>query len=218
MSLLLLVRASFHPPHRGGYYYGVAAAARSSACSSWLSQVSSFSSSSSQNNNNKKTTIITKDVSNKNITNEEVFERTVYVHPLSQIILEYFQESKADWIIERGLERRLTLHRDGSFELSLAANKTPEQQNHPQNHPQNHQHPHPQRIWTSYDEQEKKHWLTVQKGSLHERYLLQDNLLSAWQANRNTSLMERIHVAVEDMIRAIDNTTSTEENGDAPKE
>jgi len=60
------------------------------------------------------------------------------------------------------------------------------------------------RIWTSYDEQEKKHWLTVRRGLFRQRFLLQDNLLTAWQSNRGTSLPERLQVAVDEMIRAVD--------------
>jgi len=60
------------------------------------------------------------------------------------------------------------------------------------------------RIWTSYDEQEKKHWLTVRRGLFRQCFLLQDNLLTAWQGNRGTSLPERLHVAVDEMVRAVD--------------
>jgi hypothetical protein len=40
-----------------------------------------------------------------------------YVHPLSQIILEHFQEERSDWIRENNLERGLTILEDGSFVL-----------------------------------------------------------------------------------------------------
>jgi hypothetical protein len=128
-----------------------------------------------------------------------IFQRTVYVHPLSQIILEYFQGSRFDWIHQKGLERSLVLHRDGSFEMKFPTSDeeiSPSDIVSAQKSSVN-------KIWTAYDEQDKKHWLTVQKGHLHERYLLQDNLASAWHANRR-SLPERIHTTVEEMIRAID--------------
>jgi len=67
------------------------------------------------------------------------------------------------------------------------------------------------RIWTSYDEQEKKHWLTVRRGLFRQRFLLQDNLLTAWQANRGVSLPERLQVAVDEMIRAINRLDQEEQ-------
>uniref|UniRef100_A0A7R9ZT48 Uncharacterized protein n=1 Tax=Craspedostauros australis TaxID=1486917 RepID=A0A7R9ZT48_9STRA len=86
------------------------------------------------------------------------------------------------------------------------------------------------RIWTSYDEMEKKHWLTVRnveseeddhaaagphskppngegeqsKPSLYRRFLLQDNLLPAWHGStRRISLPSRIHESVEQMVETI---------------
>lgn len=201
--------------------------------------------------------------------------RSVYVHPLSQILLEYLQDSHHEWIVAKGLDRSLTLHRDGSFELkhvlqSHATKSTPtatqplssttHKKYQPKNnvgplisastsaiaemkhkksnktkptstikdtsdndatvkdlsrsHQENKQHHATAasatdkndniRIWTSYDEQEKKHWLTVRRGLFRQSFLLQDNLLTAWQGNRGTSLPERLHVAVDEMVRAVD--------------
>ena len=72
------------------------------------------------------------------------------------------------------------------------------------------------RIWTSYDETQKKHWLTVNVGKessvgplptgvqlRQNRFLLQDNTMTAWHTHRK-SLPERVHGAVESMIEAID--------------
>jgi hypothetical protein len=126
-------------------------------------------------------------------TTSDELPSTVYVHPLSQIVLEYFQGERSDWIIERGLDRSLKVHRDGSFEIKFEP-RSPESNS---------------RVWTSYDDIEKKHWLVVHKGELHQRYLLQDNLLPAWHGNRK-SLPERIHVSVEEMIRAIDQSLDSE--------
>jgi hypothetical protein len=55
---------------------------------------------------------------------------------------------------------------------------------------------------TSYDVEEKKHWLTVHKGDLVGRFLLQDNLRPAWNDNRSTP--EKIQSAVDVMIEKID--------------
>jgi hypothetical protein len=198
--------------------------------------------------------------------------RNVYVHPLSQIVLEYLQDYHHEWVVAMGLDRSLTLHRDGSFELkhvhvplshasismsmsmstSQLSSTTHYKKDQPKSNfepliststsatavmkqeksnnetdtsdsdvtakgPSKSQH-HQQtsagstttdnndniRIWTSYDEQEKKHWLTVRRGLFRQRFLLQDNLLTAWQGNRGVSLPERLHVAVDEMIRAVD--------------
>ena len=59
------------------------------------------------------------------------------------------------------------------------------------------------KIWTSYDEEDKKHWLTVAWGGRRERFLLQDNLMPLWNSNRR-SLPERVHFSVDEMIRVIE--------------
>lgn len=46
-------------------------------------------------------------------------EKTEYVHPLSQIVLEHLQNDKSDWIIRMGLDRGLTFHRDGTFVIKF---------------------------------------------------------------------------------------------------
>ena len=210
--------------------------------------------------------------------------RRAYVHPLSQVVLEYLQEHHHSWIVYKGLDRSLRLHRDGSFEAkyvplsssssyaaavsastysplpsihdsnkksggaepviseSMSATATMKMnrnintnRNRNRNAPTasgndnesatsktassskgpfqelaatpattTHTDNDKIRIWTSFDEQEKKHWLTVRKGLFRQRFLLQDNLVTAWQGNRGTSLPERIHVAVDEMIRAVD--------------
>ena len=212
--------------------------------------------------------------------------RSVYVHPLSQVVLEYLQDCRYEWIIEKGLDRSLTLHRDGSFEVKFVVQRplslsppTPsldgpsdndnvhQQKNVDENNNNNNIENKNSngnnddknrntevaeltsigddnevimkgtttrtnesssstiststshvattttttddniRIWTSYDEQEKKHWLTVRKGLFRQRFLLQDNLSMAWNGNRGTS--EHIHVAVDEMIRAVDRLESS---------
>lgn len=213
--------------------------------------------------------------------------RNVYVHPLSQIVLEYLQDSHHEWVVATGLDGSLTLHRDGSFELkhvcvhvpqshastsmstatSLSSSTTHNKKNEPHiststsktaamkqeknkadasdsdvaakgsskaQHQQKQQHYQQTsaaasttttdnknnksnniRIWTSYDEQEKKHWLTVRRGLFRQRFLLQDNLLTAWQGNRGVSIAERLHVAVDEMIRAV-NRVDRQQQQQAP--
>jgi hypothetical protein len=126
-------------------------------------------------------------------------QQTVYVHPLSQIILEYLQDCRHDWIVHHGLDQSLTVHRDGSFVLKFASSGRSAKQEHDSEGATVAEN----KIWTSYDEQAKKHWLTVHKQSLHQRFLLQDNTLPAWHGNRK-SLPERIHLSIESMIRAVD--------------
>lgn len=118
-------------------------------------------------------------------------EPTVYVHPLSQIVLEHLQDTHHDWIVSQKLDTTLTLHRDGSFELKFPMSG--EANGNEEVH----------RIWTSYDEVEKKHWLTVFRGaSVHERFLLQDNLSPPWNMHRK-SLPERIRVSVDHLVRIV---------------
>jgi hypothetical protein len=159
-------------------------------------------------------------------TEMPVFHRVVYVHPLSQIILEYFQSHCNAWIVSRGLDRSLTIHRDGTFELAFPLD---DNDNSNDNDTQNdalapgtttskrqgfknlqQQPPKKQnRIWTSYDEQEKKHWLTIHKGSqLRRRFLLQDNLAGTgtWhgRSGDRKQAQQRIQKAIHDMIHAVE--------------
>lgn len=55
---------------------------------------------------------------------------------------------------------------------------------------------------TSYDSKEKKHWLSVHKGDLVGRYLLQDNLAPAWHSSAK-STQEKICDAVDSLIEKI---------------
>jgi hypothetical protein len=176
-------------------------------------------------------------------TEMPVFHRVVYVHPLSQIILEYFQSHCNAWIVSRGLDRSLTIHRDGTFELAFPADDDTDssndndtdkesdtknevlapgittttksqgyknlQQQPQQPPPQQQQPPKQNRIWTSYDEQEKKHWLTIHKGShLRRRFLLQDNLAGTgtWhgRGGDRKQAQQRIQKAIHDMIHAVE--------------
>eukprot|EP00934_Nitzschia_sp_Nitz4_P007244 Nitzschia sp. Nitz4//scaffold130_size63480//17043//17606//NITZ4_006243-RA/size63480-processed-gene-0.78-mRNA-1//1//CDS//3329535171//7234//frame0 len=124
---------------------------------------------------------------------QSVFERTIYVHPLSQLVLEYLQDSHTDWVHSHGLHSSLSFQRDGSFQLRFPPDLTTPNA----------------RIWTTYDDAAKKHWLIVERGTLHRRFLLQDNCMVPWHRHRK-SLPERIHSAVDCLISAIDETTSTQ--------
>lgn len=190
-----------------------------------------FGSSSSRNDNNNNktgskaadtTTTTTATVSTTGDDNA-LFERTVYVHPLSQIVLEYLQEAHHDWIVSQHLDTALTLHRDGSFELKFPKQEKDSDGKDDAPAAQQHHYHNYDRIWTYYDEVEKKHWLSVSRritgtnthdddnhnsNYVQERFLLQDNLLPAWNNNRK-SLPERIHLGVDQMIHNMNITSST---------
>ncbi|CAB9513941.1 DIS3 mitotic control homolog [Seminavis robusta] len=127
----------------------------------------------------------------------------IYVHPLSQLVLECLQNDYSDWLVQKQLHANtLRLHRDGTFEIKFPKDKhtvTPNKNDESA-----------VRIWTSFDNDSKQHWLSVslQHGSkLQGRYMLQDNLSSGWTGNnKRRSLPERIQTAVEEMVEAIDDT------------
>jgi hypothetical protein len=112
----------------------------------------------------------------------------VYVHPLSQIVLRHFQTSCHSWIVSKKLET-LKIHRDGTFEISRHTTD--------ENDP-------PLRIWTYYNNEDRKHWLSVSVNLVQHRFLLQDNLLSAWRGYKRNSLPERIQESVQELIGAVD--------------
>jgi len=142
-----------------------------------------FSSSNNNNNNN----------NNTNHTVEP--EKIEYVHPLSQIVLEHLQCQRSDWIQQQGLERGLDIHRDGTFTITFPSPS----KNDPEVVPPSTT----DRIWTSYEADEKKHYLTVQRGTLVGRFMLQDNMMPAWHSDKR-SIPERIRAAVDQMIHKID--------------
>ena len=109
-------------------------------------------------------------------------EKDQYVHPLSQIVLEHLQKSQSDFVTSAGLDKSLDLKKDGTFTLKFPNDGG--------------------QIWTSYDPEEKKHWLTVHRGDLVGRYMLQDNMKPAWHSDRR-SVPEKVQDAVDEMIRKL---------------
>ena len=50
------------------------------------------------------------------------FEKSEYIHPLSQIVLEHLQTVHSDWVHRNGLETGLELNKDGTFVLRFGGN------------------------------------------------------------------------------------------------
>ena len=124
------------------------------------------------------------------VQEEDGLLRSVYIHPLSQIVLRHLQTSRHDWIVSRKLDRNLVVHRDGTFVLSS-------------------QQPSGEassllRIWTYYDGEDRKHWLAVSVNQVQHRFLLQDNMLSVWRGVKRNSLVERVQESVEDLMDAVE--------------
>jgi hypothetical protein len=144
---------------------------------------------------------------------------SVYIHPLSQIVLQNLQSEEChEWIMRAGLDRNLTVHKDGTFSLeSLTTDTTA-------------------RIWTEYCPDEKKHWLIYSRSTggdrsissaddymnqaeaatrtttgvgeatttVQHKYLLQDNLRTAWQkGTKNTSAPDRIQGFVRELMLTV---------------
>ena len=112
---------------------------------------------------------------------------SVYIHPLSQIVLLHFQNTFHEWIVAQGLDRTLQIHRDGTFCLDF-----PDKSLSPT-----------ARIWTFYDPTDKKHWLSFRKDEIQHRFLLQDNMMPAWQGHHRKSLPERIQTSVKELVQAV---------------
>ena len=121
---------------------------------------------------------------------------SVYVHPLSQIVLRYFQTSCHDWIRSRRLDENLVIHRDGTFVLTQPPPRSSSNGSSASSSSS-------LRIWTYYDGEDRKHWLSVTVNQVHHRFLLQDNLLSAWRGYKRNSLAERVQESVHDLIEAV---------------
>jgi hypothetical protein len=139
--------------------------------------------------------------------------KLIYIHPLSQVVLLYFQTECHRWICSKNLDRHLTLHRDGTFILEApqddketSADTTSRVTKSP-------------RIWTSYDPVDKKHWLSYSmvdssavtdcsEPQTQRRILLQDNMMSAWQGNLRKSLSEYVQESVQELMEIVDQDMS----------
>ncbi|KAL3928369.1 MAG: hypothetical protein SGBAC_012681 [Bacillariaceae sp.] len=141
--------------------------------------------------------LMTRWSSTNNSNDDKYFQRTSFVHPLSQVVLEYLQARKSGWLLQQGIDNSLSINPDGSFQLL-----------YPSHDPNINQ----ARIFTSYDRIEAKHFLVVQKGYLNERYMLQDNKASPWHANKK-SVYDRIHTSVDELINAVERCDTLTRDG-----
>merc|ERR1740130_1548357 len=139
------------------------------------------------------------------------FSKEQYVHPLSQIVLTHLQQSQSDFLKQYGLvENSLTFHKDGTFTLAfpssntattpnttnenLNKNTTDTQQQESNNNKNKNM------IWTWYEAAEKKHWLSIERNEVVGRYLMQDNLKSAWSSDTN---YDKIIDATNTMVQKV---------------
>jgi hypothetical protein len=156
----------------------------------------------------------------------------VYVHPLSQIVLLHLQSDEChEWIRRAGLDRNLTVHRDGTFSLeTLTTASTDTTSNTANTNNTSASSIASARIWTAYCPDEKKHWLIYSNAdgdhgsisadddetpvaaaattaaaaaaattTVRHRFLLQDNLKTAWNGDKN-SLPVRIQEFVSELM------------------
>jgi hypothetical protein len=147
---------------------------------------------------------------------------SVYVHPLSQIVLQLLQNECHEWITRKGLDRNLTVHRDGTF--SLETTRTRANSNGANMDTNTNNLSASARIWTTYDPEEKQHWLIYSSSTgddhsifsaasdqnpataatstnVRHKFLMQDNLRTAWQkGTKNTSVPDLIREAVRELM------------------
>jgi hypothetical protein len=145
---------------------------------------------------------------------------SVYIHPLSQIVLQNLQSEEChDWMRRAGFDSNLTVQKDGTFllESSTAPSSSARA-----------------RIWTEYCPDEKKHWLIytsitggyqsrtaddymdqaaevataltaeARTTTVQHKYLLQDNLRTAWQkGTKSSSAPDRIQEFVRELMHIV---------------
>uniref|UniRef100_A0A7S2RAY3 Uncharacterized protein n=1 Tax=Eucampia antarctica TaxID=49252 RepID=A0A7S2RAY3_9STRA len=124
-----------------------------------------------------------------------------YVHPLSQIVLEHLQDTRSDWTVEQNMtlltihpsDGTITLRNDDTSDDEMVGKK--------------------KKIWTSFESEDKTHWLHVavdndngddknDGNKLVGRYLLQDNLKPPWHSD-SRSTHEKVKHAVDEMIEKL---------------
>lgn len=95
----------------------------------------------------------------------------------------------------------MTIHKDGTFALRLGSSSSPSSfDDGNDNNDDDGGGNGDGRIWTSYDTQERKHYLNVHQRDLVGRYILQDNTKSAWQMELDP---DKIRQAVDGMIEKL---------------
>uniref|UniRef100_A0A7S0AE71 Uncharacterized protein n=1 Tax=Minutocellus polymorphus TaxID=265543 RepID=A0A7S0AE71_9STRA len=118
----------------------------------------------------------------------------VYTHPLSQVMLEHLQNAHGDWLVRNGLNRGLTINRDGSFCIQFPAAYPGDESG---------------RIWTSYDAAKKQHWLSAFKHELLGRYPLHQGE-GEWACQMEKHMMRTtVDRMVERIAEADRKTTET---------
>ena len=147
----------------------------------------------------------------------------VYVHHVSKIVLEHLQESRADWLLENGLDRGLYINPNGTFAMhfppasatgagtSAAASAVAAAQQMKKTGNVLH---HSGRIWTSYDTVRKQHWLSVYHQKLAVRFLLKDHgkCMNTTKVHDATKSERRIKAAVDQMILSVNQLEESSQN------
>mmetsp|Transcript_5675 Transcript_5675/g.7436 ORF Transcript_5675/g.7436 Transcript_5675/m.7436 type:complete len:179 (-) Transcript_5675:62-598(-) len=112
----------------------------------------------------------------------------VYVHHLSKLILQHLQEKHSSWLVDNGLHTGLRLNANGTFVIRFPPEKGQ---------------PASGRIWTSYDSENKQHWLTLSKESLAGKFLLRDNTKAPSSTTTLEATEEQVQAAVDKMVKIL---------------
>ena len=130
-----------------------------------------------------------------------------YVHPLSQIVLGHLQTKHSSFLSSHKLLQSLSVLKDGTFHLS---SRTEEGRKAGVT---------PLKIWTTFDAEERKHFLKIQTlscsisadtlGNVQEAkliegtFMLQDNAAQPWHSSK-LSLDERVRGAVDALVEKVE--------------
>jgi len=127
----------------------------------------------------------------------------VDIHPLSQMVLQYLQDCKSDWLIEKGLDRGLSINSDGTIKISFP----PLSENSEGDKLYDNENVDGGRIWTSYDHIKKQHFISVHRHNvLLGRFMLRHINCNGYTTSLDcdeSSPKEQVHVAVEQLIERV---------------
>lgn len=126
----------------------------------------------------------------------------VYVHHVSQTVLQHLQDKHASWLTRYGLDRGLRLNANGTFVMLFPSSSptttttaTADRED-------------AGRIWTSYDLTTKQHWLSIYRRNLVGRFLLKDDASFKRQQTSATFTIggaeHAIRGAVDQLAHALD--------------
>jgi len=126
-----------------------------------------------------------------------------YVHPLSQAVLSHLQDSSSGFLSDWSITE-LRIRDDGTFRLRSSAPSGAAGEGGRGGGGVD--------ITTVYDGVENRHFLKALVDGEEGIFLLMDNTKPAWQMGREGGIADRVKMAVDDMVKRVEEVKGRERN------